>query len=162
MEGRTRIHIQRLVLAVVSGRIKQIKAKQQEQIQHAFRKCTSLSSCCTFCGLTTHVTFPLLLLSFSTLIFGYFHLQYPTPQHLKHYTPSSTVFCFLTSTSSFTPHCITLLTITSNLFWGTSFPFASFFLFLQLWARCLNFLYSQYILPSLSFISALSLVRAYC
>jgi len=38
------------------------------------KECTSLFSYCTFCKLTTHATFSLLLLSFSTLILRYSHL----------------------------------------------------------------------------------------
>ena len=38
------------------------------------KECTGLFSCCAFCGLTAHAVFLLLLFSFSTLIFGYFHL----------------------------------------------------------------------------------------
>ena len=95
-----------------------------------------------------------------TLIFGHFHLRCPIPQHLKHLT-SSIVSCLLTFTSSLTPHCITLLAITSNLFWRTDFLFFSTLLFLQLQARCPNLLHPQHTLSSLSSISALSLARAY-
>ena len=124
------------------------------------KKCISLSSCCAFCGLTTCAASSLLLLSFSTFIFEHSHLKCPTPQHLK-YLIFPTISFLLVLTSSLTPHCITLLAITSNLFWGVSFPFISSFLFLQLQARYLNLLHSQHTLLSLLSISALSLVRAY-
>ena len=124
-----------------------------------YKKHAGLFSCYTFCRLTACATSSLLLLFFSTSIFGHSHLQYPTPQYLKHCTPFSTVSCFLTFTSSLTSHCITLLAIASNLFWEIGFPFAPFFLFLQLQARYLSFLHSQYVVPS---ISALSLVRTHC
>ena len=39
-----------------------------------YKEHTSLSSCCAFCGLTIYTTFSLLLLFFSTLIFGHSHL----------------------------------------------------------------------------------------
>ena len=99
------------------------------------------------------------LFSFSTTMFGHSHLQCPVPLHLKHCT-SSTTSCLLTFTSFLKPHLITLLASTSNLFWRVDLPFSSCSLFLQLWTKCPNFLYPQYILPSLPSISALSLARA--
>ena len=103
---------------------------------------TGLLSCCAFCGLATHAVSSSLLFFFSTSIFGYFHLGYLIPQHLKHFT-SSIISCLLTFTFSSTLHCITLLAVTSNLFWGIGFPFSSCFLFLQLQARCPNLLHSN-------------------
>ena len=97
------------------------------------------SFCYAFCGFAMCAAFSSFFLCFSTLIFGHFYLKCPTPQHLKHLISSSTFF-HLTLTSSFTLHLITLLANTSNLFWGIDFPSPSFLLFLQLWARCLNFL----------------------
>ena len=116
-----------------------------------------LLSCCAFHGLATHTASFFFFLCFFTLIFGHSHLKCPTLQHLKHFTSSST-FCYLTSTSSLTLHCITLLANTSNLFWEIGFPFSPLLLFLQLQARCPNFLYPQHFLPSNS---ALNLARAF-
>jgi len=119
----------------------------------------SLPCCCAFCGLAICTISFSLFLFFSTSIFKYSYLRYPIPQHLKHLTPSI-VFCLLTFTFSLTLYCITLLAITSNLFWGIDFLFSSTLLFLQLWTRCPNLLHPQYTLPSLLSISALSLTRA--
>ena len=127
----------------------------------SYVECTSLLSCYTFCGLATYTTTTSLLLFLSTSIFGYFHLQCPTPQHLKHFTFSFTLSCHLISTSLLIPHCITQLTNTSNLFLGISFLSSSSTLFLQLWARCLSFLQLKHFLPSFSSSSALSLARVY-
>ena len=99
------------------------------------------------------------LFFFSTSIFGHSHLRCPTFQHLKHFT-FSIISCLLTFTSCLTLHCITLLAITSNLFWRINLLFSFSFLFLQLQARCPNLLYPQYTLSSLFSISALSLARA--
>jgi len=114
------------------------------------KMCTELlhSSCYASHGLATHtVFFSFTLLNFfgcafygfttctafSTPFFSIFfhsghslHLCSFSP-YLKHSTTQllSIVFCLLNST----PHFITLLANTSNLFWGTNFPF-SFFSFL--------------------------------
>ena len=68
------------------------------------------------------------------------------------------IFCGLAThaTLSSTPHCITQLFNISNLFWEIAFPISSPPLFLQFWARCLNFLqlkHSFFFLPSSSFLS---------
>ena len=123
-------------------------------------ECTSFPPCYAFCGLAIHTASLFFFLFLSTSIFGHFHLQCPTPQHQKHFT-SPTLSCCFISTSSFTLHCIILLAITSNLFWGINFPFASPILFLQLRARYPNLLHPQHILLSFSSISALSLARAH-
>ena len=119
-----------------------------------------LPCCCTFCNLATYTISSSLLLLFPTSIFGHSHLRCLVPQHLKHLTPFI-VSCLFTFTFSLTLHYITLLAITSNLFWRINFPFSSTLLFLQLWARCLNLLHPQYTLPSLPSISIPSLARAY-
>ena len=123
--------------------------------------CASLLSCCAFCGLATYIAFFFLLFFFLTSIFGHSYLKWLTLQHLKHFT-FSIISYLLTFTSSLTSHYITLLAITSNLFWEINLLFSSPFLFLQLWARCPNLLYLQHTLPSLPSIFALSLARAYC
>lgn len=92
------------------------------------------SLCYALCGLATCAIFFSFLLCLFTSMFGHSHLKCPTLQHLKHLTSS----WHLTSTSPFTPYCITLFTKTSNLFWGIDLPFPSFPLFLQLQARCSN------------------------
>ena len=118
----------------------------------------AFSHCCTFpsveCATPSH-----LLFSFSTAMFEYSHLRCPVLLHLKHCI-SSTTSCFLTFTSPLRPHLITLLVSTLNLFWRVDLPFFSCSLFLQLWAKCPNFLYPQHTFPSLPSISALSLARA--
>ena len=68
----------------------------------------------------------------------------PFSPHLKH-SILFTSFCLLISFFS-TPHCITLLDNTSNLFWDLITPFSVSFLFLQFQARCSNSLQSQYTL----------------
>ena len=125
-----------------------------------YKEYASLSPCCTFCRLTTHATSSSLFLFFSTSMFGHSHLQCPIPQHLKHLT-SSTISFLPIFTSSLTLHLITLLNNTSNLFLGISFPFFSFFLFLQLQARCLNFLQLQHSLSLLLSNCTLSEARAH-
>ena len=125
----------------------------------SYVECTSFLFYCTFCSLATCTASFSLLFFFSTSIFGYFHLRCPTLQHLKYFT-FSVISCLLTFTSSLTLQYITLLAITSNLFWRISFSFFSHFLFLQLQARCPNLLYLQHTLPPFLSISALSLARA--
>ena len=97
---------------------------------------TDLLSCCAFCRLATHAAFSFLSLLLSTSMFGHSYLWCPTPQHLKHFTPFSFLSCYLTSTSPLTPHCITQLANTLNLFLRISFPSSSPILFLQLQTRC--------------------------
>ena len=128
---------------------------------HSLSSYTGLSCCCAFCSLATYVISSFFLFFFLTSIFEHSYLRCLTLQYLKHFT-FSIISCLLTFTSSLTLHCITLLAITSNLFWGIDFSFSFPFLFLQLQARCLNFLHLQYTLPSLPSISALSLARACC
>ena len=103
----------------------------------------------TFCGSAAS--------SLLSLFFcGYFHFLCPFSPHPKHFASSLTISCLLTS---FTPHCITQLFSTSNLF-----PTAVFFFFssplLHFWARCLNLPQCLHSLPSLLSSSALSLARA--
>jgi len=81
-------------------------------------------------------------------------LQYPS--YLKHST--TIVSCLLIVFPS-TPHCITLVFNTSNLFWGIMIPFSPSFPFLQLQARCLNFSQHLHNFPLLPSSSSLSLVR---
>ena len=76
--------------------------------------------------------------------------------HLKHSTTITS--CLLIILSS-TPHYITLLFNTSNLFWGMIVPFSPSFLFLQLQARCPNFLQHQHNFLFLASNFSLSLVR---
>ena len=56
-------------------------------------------------------------------------------------------------------YCITWLLNTSNLFWRIAFLFSSPFLFLQFWARCLNFLQLKHSFFFLFSSSSLSLAR---
>ena len=99
--------------------------------------------------------------SSSTPLFLFFHSGHslqlcPLSPHLKHST--TIVSCLLIILSS-TPHYITLLFNTLNLFWETMVPFFFSFLLLQLQARCLNplqFLHNFSFLPSSS---SLSLMR---
>jgi len=103
-----------------------------------------LLSCCIFYGPTICTICLLFPFCLSTSIFGHSYLQYPTLQYLKHFT-SSTLFYYLTSTSFFIPHYITLVANILYLFWGFSlFSFSFFFFVLQLWARYLNFLQFQH------------------
>jgi len=120
----------------------------------------SLLSCYAFCGLAIHTVSSFALLPLSTSMFGHSHFWCPTLQHLKHCISSSPLFYCLISTLPLTPYCITWLTNTSNLFLGIGFPFSSLTLFLQLQARCLNFLQLKHFFLSLSSSSALNLARA--
>jgi len=87
-----------------------------------------LLSCCIFYGPTICTICLLFPFCLSTSIFGHSYLQYPTLQYLKHFT-SSTLFYYLTSTSFFIPHYITLVANILYLFWGFSlFSFSFFFL----------------------------------
>ena len=129
------------------------------QLGYASFSLLTSSYCCAF-SFIEHTVSSCLLLSFSTSMSGHSYLQYPISLYLK-YCTSFIISCFLTFTSSPTPHYITLLTIISNLFWGIGFLFISSLLFLQLQAGCPNFLQYQYILSFLPSNSALSLARAY-
>ena len=82
----------------------------------------------------------------------------PSSPHLKHFTPNILTLLIVFSS---TPHCITLLLNTSNLFWGTTVPFVSPLLFLQFRARCPNFLQHRHNFPFLPSNSALNLARAH-
>ena len=115
----------------------------------------SLFSYCAFCGLATCAA----LLSFFLFIHNghSLHLCSFSP-HLKHFI--SDILMLLIVFSS-TPHCITLLLNTLNLFWGTTVPFSSPLLFLQFWARCPNFLQHRHNFPFLPSNFALNLVRAH-
>ena len=124
-------------------------------------KYTGLLSYYTFCSLAIHITSSFLSFLFSTFMFGYSYLWCPTLQHLKYFTPSSFLFCYLISTSSLTPYCITRLANTSNLFLEISFLSSSPILFLQLWTRYLSFLQLKHFSLSLSSSSALSWVKVY-
>ena len=81
--------------------------------------------CCVFCGIAIRATF-----STSLFLFSYsrhsLHLC-PFSLHLKY---SITITSCLLIIASSTPHYITLLFDTSNLFWGTIVPFSSSFLLL--------------------------------
>ena len=95
-------------------------------LSYAFLYIKDASSfhCFSFCGMATFATR-------SSLFLGHSLHQCPSLLYLKHCTafPSFfSSFCFLIST----PHLITLLDSTLNLFWGTDVPFPSSFLFLQL------------------------------
>ena len=71
----------------------------------------------------------------------------PSSLHLKHLTAIPILLIILSST----PHCITLLDKTSNLFWGATSLFSFSLLFLQFWARYLNSLqlqHSHFFFPS--------------
>ena len=108
----------------------------------------------TFCGAAICPT--LSPLSFPLL--GHFFYQCPSSLYLKHYIAFFSffsLFYFLIST----PHFIILLNSISNLFWEADVFFSPTPLFLQLQARCLNFLHSKHIFPFLSSNSALNLVR---
>ena len=107
---------------------------------------------CAFCGFATCAT-----LSFFSYNGHSLHLC-PFSLHLKH---SATTTSYLLIIFSSTPHCITLLPNTSNLFWGTTVLFSPSFLFLQLWARCPNPLQLLHIFPFLPSSSFLSLARAH-
>ena len=125
--------------------------------------CASFPFCYVFCGIATHTassSFTLLNL-FSFLIFSHsrhFLYLHPHSPHLKHST--ATISCLLIILFS-TPHCITLLLNTSNLFWEVMVLFSLFFLFLQLWARCPNPLQLLHNFPLLPSSSSLSLVKAH-
>ena len=107
---------------------------------------------------TTSTSSALLSFFSSFIIFYSGHSLYlcPFSPHLKHST--TTTSCLLIILSS-TPHYITLLLNTSNLFWETMVPFSPSSLFLQLQTRCLNLLQHQYNFPFLPSSSSLSLVR---
>ena len=105
---------------------------------------------CIFCGFATHTAF-----SFLTHNGHFLHLC-PFSPHLKHSTSTTPTFLIV---FSFSPHCITLLHNTSNLFWGTTVPFSSFLLFLQFRARCPNPLQHLHSFPLLPSSSSLSLAR---
>ena len=123
--------------------------------------CTGLLFCYAFCEPTTCAACSLLPFCLFTPMFEHSYFQCLTPQHLKHFT-FSTLFCYLTSTSSFTPHCITPVANISYLFWGFSLFFlSSSFFVLQLQARCPNFLQLQYSLFLLPSNCILSEVRAH-
>ena len=111
---------------------------------------------CTFLYIEcTSFSFSHLL--FSTSMFGHFHLQCLTPQHLKPFTSSAS--CHLIYLSPPSLLFITLLVSISNLFWD--FLLFSFsFPFLQLQARCPNFLQLQHSLSHLPYDCALNEARA--
>ena len=94
---------------------------------------------------------------FLSLLLGHSYFLCSFSPHLKHRGISSTISCLLTS---FTPHCITQLFNTSNLFSIIISLFCSSLL-LHFQVRCLNLLYLLYILPSLSSNSVLNLARAH-
>ena len=113
-----------------------------------------LFSCCAFCGLATYAA----LSSFFLFIHNRHSLHLcPCSLHSKHST-SATLICLIVLSPS--PHYITLLFNTSNLFWGTTIPFFSLLLFLQFRARCPNSLQHLHNFPFLPFNSALILARA--
>ena len=115
-----------------------------------YKECAGLYPCCIFYGLAACATSSSLFLFFSTSIFEYSYLKCLTPQHLKHLT-SSTISFLLILTFSLTPHLITLLNNTSNLFWGAVPLFSFPSLFLQFQARCPNPLqlqHSHFFFPS--------------
>ena len=116
--------------------------------------CASLFSYCAFCGFTMCATFSSFFLFFHT---GHSLHLCPSSLHSKYFTPA--ILIILTTLPS-TPHCITLLFNTSNLFWGTTIPFSSLLLFLQFQARCPNPLQYLYNFPFLPSNSALILARA--
>ena len=96
--------------------------------------------------------------SFLFLLFflGHSHFLCLSSPHQKHFTTSLTTSCLLIS---LTPHCITRLFNTSNLFPTTvSFFYSS--LLLHFWARCPNLPHFLQILPSLPSNSVLNLARA--
>ena len=96
---------------------------------------------------------------FSTFLSGHSLHLCPFSLHLKH--SNFTTFCLFIVLSS-TPHCITLLNNTSNLFWGVILPLSSpFSKFLQFWARCPNFQQLKHSFSFLSSSSSLSLMREY-
>ena len=102
------------------------------------RMCAGLlfhSFCCVFCGMAIRTASSSTRNFFSLFQIGHSLHLCPFSPHLKHTT--STVSCFLI-VLSFTPHYITLLDNTSNLFWGAVPLFSFSLLFLQFWARCLN------------------------
>jgi len=114
-----------------------------------------------FYSSTTCATYSLLPFCLFISIFGHFHLQCPTFQHLKYF-----IFFILSyhliSTLSLTSYCITLVTNILYLFWNFSlFSFFSSFLVLQLQIRYLNFLQLQYSLSLLLSNCALSKMRAH-
>ena len=112
--------------------------------------------CCTSYGMVTCTAFSITHIFFSVFQREYFlHLCSFSP-HLKHST-SITFYLFIVL--SFTPHCITLLNNTSNLFWEIVVPFSPSLLFLQLQARYPNFLQLKHNFPFLLSSSSLSLVR---
>ena len=119
----------------------------------------SLPCHCTFCGVAICATFSSSHFPSIFLYKGHTLHLCPFSPHLKHST--STTFCLLI-VLSFTPHCITLLNNTSNLFWKVIFSLSSSFLeFLQFWTRCPNFLQLKHSFPLLLSSSSLSLVREY-
>ena len=89
-------------------------------------------------------------------IFGHSHFLCSSSPHLKYLTLPSTFSCLFTS---LTPHCITWLFNTLNLFWGFAF-FISSFLLLYFWARCPNLPYHLHNLLSLPSNSTLNLTKA--
>ena len=118
-----------------------------------------LFSCYAFYGLATCITSSSLLLSLSTFMFEHFHFWCSTPQHLKYFTFSSSLFCHLIFTSLLILYYITQLINTLNLFLEIGFLSSSPILFLQLWTRCPNFLQLKHFLLFFSSSSALSLVK---
>ena len=109
----------------------------------------------TFCSTTTCPTFS----SLSFPLLGHSFYQCPSSLYLKHCIASSS-FLFFSYLLIFTLYFIILLNSISNLFWEADFFFSPTPLFLQLWTRCPNFLYSKHISFFLPFNSALNLVRA--
>ena len=93
------------------------------------------SSCCAFCGTAIYATSSTTHNFFSSFQREYSLYLCPFSPHLKHST--SIISCLLIVVS-LTPHCITLLNNTSNLFWGMTPLFSFLPLFLQFRARCPN------------------------
>ena len=102
---------------------------------------------CAFCGFATCAT---LFHNGHSL-----HL-YPFSPYLKHSTFTTPTLLIILSS---TPHCITLLFNTSNLFWDIVIPFSASFYFLQFQTRCPNPLQPKHNFPLLPSSSFLSLVR---
>ena len=105
---------------------------------------------CTFYGLAACTT-----LFFLTRNGHSLHLC-PFSPHLKYSTSTTPTLLIIFSS---TPHCITLLFNTSNLFWDIVTPFSASFYFLQFWARYLNPFQPKHNFSLLSLSSSLSLVR---
>ena len=125
-----------------------------------YRMCTRLllhSFCCASCSMATHIASSTTHVFLSPFQRGHSLYLCPFFLYLKH---SMSTISYLLIILSFTPHCITLLDNTSNLFWRVVVSFSPS-LFLQLWARCPNSLQLLYNFLLLLLSSFLSLVRVH-